>query len=128
MGTKRVLPGYQVIPNPGNANTGAPAVLGVMTGTTVIISNPTNIQNLDNIGVQISWTGTAVGVIEIDCSIDGTNYFALSFGPALTQPAGTAGGYLVNLTELPYPLIRVKYTNASGTGTLSVWICGKDLN
>lgn len=128
MGSKRVLPAYQIIPNVGIPNQSLPAVLGVMTGTDVITSNPTNIQNLDNIGLQIAWTGTAIGVIEIQCSIDGVTFMDLSFGPPIAQPAGVDGGYLVNLTELPYPLIRVKYTNASGTGTLSAWICGKDLN
>lgn len=129
MGSKKVLPSYQIIPNPGNPlapNT--PPVSGSMTGTTVITSNPTNIQNLDNIGLQIAWTGTPVGTLEIQCSIDGVNYDALSFGPPITQPAGTAARFLVNLTELPYPWIRVQYTNASGSGSLTAFICGKDLN
>lgn len=123
MGCKRVLPSFQIV-----GGTNAKSVVGTMTGTAVITSTPTNIENLDNIGFQISWTGTAVGVIAILCSIDGVTYLPLTFGPPLTQPAGTAGAYLINLTELPYPFIQLQYTNASGTGTLSAWICGKDLN
>jgi hypothetical protein len=123
MGSKRVLPSFQIVngPNPKS-------VSGAMTGAAVITSNPTNIENLDNIGLQISWTGAPVGNLSINCSIDGINYLPLTFGPPITQPAGAPGGFLVNLTELPYPWIQLQYTNISGTGTLSAFICGKDLN
>lgn len=128
MGSKKVLPSYQIVPNPGYAPKGIPPVSGVMTGTNVITSNPTNIENLDNIGFQITWTGNPVGSFQILCSIDGVNYVPLSFGPPLTSPSGTAGSFLVNLTELPYPWIELQYTNTSGVGALTAWICGKDLN
>jgi len=129
MGVKRVLPAYQIIPNAGIPNRpNSVAVSGTMTGTNVITSNPSNIENWDNIGFQVSWTGNAVGTLAVLCSIDGTNYFALTFSPALTQPAGASGGFLINATQLPYPWVVFQYTNASGTGALKVWICGKDLN
>lgn len=129
MGQKRVLPSYQLIPNAGIPNRpGSLAVSGVMTGTNVITGNPTNIQDYDNVGLQVSWTGTPTGVIAILCSVDGVSYFALTFNPILAQPAGSAGGYLINLTQLPYPWIIVQYTNASGTGALKAFICAKDIN
>lgn len=107
---------------------GFPVVSGVMTGTTVITSNPTNIENHDNVGLQIAWTGTPVGLLEVLCSIDGKTYFALTFDPELTQPAGAAGGYLINLNQLPFTWLKIQYTNASGSGALTAFISGKDVN
>lgn len=112
---------------------------GVMTGTATITSTPTaansgtsqpgqNVQNLDNLGLEISWTGTPTGTITVLGSNSGTTFYALTFNPAITQPAGSAGGYLINLNQFPWPWLQVKYTNASGTGTLNAWLYGKDLN
>ncbi len=116
MGSKKTLPEYVLI----NA--------GAMTGTATLNSTPTNIQNLDNVGLQVSWTGTAVGTFAVQCSIDGVTYDSLTFNPALTQPAGTPGGYLIDLNQLPFPWLQVTYTNTSGSGTLTVSIFGKDVN
>lgn len=101
---------------------------GVMTGTTTLLSTAQNISNFDNIGLQVKWTGSAVGTISVLVSIDGTNYDALTFNPVLTQPAGTAGSYVVNLNQLPFPYLKVRYVNASSTGVLNVYISSKDLN
>lgn len=116
MGAKKVLPRYHLI----NA--------GSMTGTATINSSPVTITNLDNMGLRISWTGTAVGTLSVQVSVDETNYDSLTFSPGITQPAGTAGSYVISLNQLPFGLMRVSYTNASGSGTLNVWIEGKDLN
>lgn len=121
MGAKRVLHAYQIVG-------GTTGVSGTMTGTTAITAVATNIANLDNIGFQISWTGTPNGTFQVQCSIDGTNFYPLTFDPALTAPAGAAGSFLINLTLLPFPWIRLVYTNASGTGALTAWISGKDVN
>lgn len=116
MGSKKVLPEYSLI------------TAGVMTGTTTIASVPTNIQNLDNIGLQVAWTSTAIGTLTVQCSVDGVTYSALTFSPALTQPAGASGGYLINLNQLPFPWLKVSYTNVSSTGVLNVKIFAKDIN
>jgi hypothetical protein len=129
MGVKRVLPAYQLIPNAGDpTRAGFPPVSGAMTGTSTITSNATNIEFMDNIGFQVLWTGTPVGNFYVFCSIDGINYIALTFAPALGMPAGVPGGFLINLQQLPYPWIKFQYINTSGSGTLSVYICGKDVN
>jgi hypothetical protein len=122
MGNKRTIPsrigdgGYHLITD------------GVMTGTAVITSAAFNIQNLDNVGLQIDWTGSAVGVIQVLASVDGVTYHAFTFSPALAQPAGTAGGYMISLNQVPFPYVKVQYTNASSTGVLNVWLSAKDLN
>lgn len=116
MGHKKVLEAYPII------------VDGVMTGTNVLESEPTNIKNTDNFGIRISWTGTAIGVVSVMCSVDGVSYDALTFSPSLTQPAGASGSYLINLNQLPFLWVKVRYVNTSSTGTFNAVICGKDIN
>lgn len=131
MGDKRTIPSkWDGINNKGAAS---PKLInaGVMTGTATLTSNAFNIQNLDNIGLQVKWTGSAVGTITVEGTLDATdnnNWVPLEFDPALTQPNNNATSYLVRLNQVPYPYIRVKYVNASSTGVLNVWISGKDLN
>ncbi len=102
---------------------------GVMTGTAVLqAANPQHVENFDNLGLQVDWTSTAIGVFEVLGSIDGITFHALTFDPVLTQPAGASGGYIINLNQFPWPWLQVKYTNASSTGVLNVWLFSKDLN
>lgn len=122
MGVKRTIPsrpndaGYHLIAD------------GVMTGTATVTSDTFNLHNLDNVGLQISWTGSPTGSITINCSIDGETFYPLTFNPSITQPAGSAAGYLVDLNQVPFPYLRVSYTNASGSGVLNVYLSAKDVN
>lgn len=99
-----------------------------MSGTNTINSDATNIENLDNVGYEVSWSGTPIGTISVQCSVDGNSYFDLTFDPVLAQPAGSSGGYLINLNQVPFKWVRVSYTNTSGAGALTVKIIGKDIN
>ncbi len=114
---------------------------GVMASTSQINSIVQNIQNFDNLGMEVSWTGTPVGTLTINGCVNngpsGTLYSAtspipaanaLTFSPVLTQPAGAAGGYIIDLNQYPFPWLQVQYVNSSGSGTLNVWIFQKDLN
>lgn len=116
MGMKKILIPYTLF----NA--------AVMTGTTTLTSPSTDVRNLDNIGLDIAWIGTAVGTLSIQGSNDNITFRDLTFNPAITQPNNNAGGYLVSLNQFPWFFIRVKYVNASSTGTLTVNLVGKDLN
>lgn len=99
-----------------------------MTATTTVTSSAQNIQNFDNTGLHVIWTGTPVGTVSVLCSIDNSTYDALTFDPVLAQPSGVAGSYLINLNQVPFPYVKVKYVNASGSGTLNVYLHSKDLN
>lgn len=116
MGHKKTLDSYLLITN------------GVMTSTNTLTSVATFIANLDNIGLQVVWTGTPTGTLSVLVSPDDVSYDALTFNPPLTQPAGAGGRYWVNMSQLASFYIKVQYVNASGTGVLNVKICGKDLN
>jgi len=108
---------------------------GVMTGTTTVTSSPQNVENFDNVGLEIVWTGTPTGTITIQGSISqsipgavAVSYTDLTFAPLLDQPAGSAGRYLVNVATYAMPFIRVNYVNTSGSGTLNVYLYSKDVN
>lgn len=116
-------------PIPFNQNTARSGVLtGAMASTNTIYTNIQDLSNTDNQGLEIFWTGTPTGTISILGSESGVSFFALTFTPALTQPAGSAGGYGVNLNQFPWRYLMLQYVNASGTGTLTAWIGSKDLN
>jgi hypothetical protein len=123
MSDKRILPPYQIV-----GGTGTKSVSGTMTGTATINSIATNISNLDNVSIQISWTGTPTGTISVLSSVDGTNYVTVMSTSDIGQPAGVAGGYLISLNQMPFPWVRLQYVNASGSGTLSAWISGKEIS
>ena len=114
MGAKKILPAYHLISN------------GDMS--TTITSNITNIQNLDNIGIEWSWTGTPTGAFTILASISGQNFIPLTFSDPLPIPSGSAGLWLTDLGQVSFYQIQIVYTPTSGAGTLNVWISGKDLN
>ena len=83
---------------------------------------------MDGIGLEVTWTGTPTGVFEVDVSCSGINFYALTFDPMLTQPAGSGGGYYVNLKTASFRFLLLKYTNASGSGLINVYGQVKDYN
>lgn len=105
-------------------------IAGVMTGTAVLYSQIWDVSRMDNLGYEVSWTGTPTGVFQVMVSNSGRagSFSALTFDPALAQPAGSAGIMNVSLCQLPFKYVMLKYTNASGTGVLSVYKQVKDLN
>lgn len=110
-GRKNVLTPAQVITS------------GDMSGN-ITQSPGTNIQYLDNISVQLTWSGTPTGTFAIQGSLDKVNWIALSLSPT-PGAAGAAGSILLDLNQLSFPWIRITYTASSGSGTLSAWISGK---
>lgn len=106
-----------------------------MTGTSVITSAVTGIQYLDNIGIQLNWTGTPNGGAVVQVSADyardslgnvtnAGNWNTLSVS-ANAAPAGSASSFYYDITQVSAPWIRLVYTNTSSTGTLNAFICGK---
>jgi hypothetical protein len=106
------LPPFQIFTN------------GSMTGTNVLTSLVTDIRNLDNVAISLTWTGNPNGTFTVDGSVDGTNWVSLTLSPGVTA-AGTATSALINLTGLAFAFIRTTYTNSSSTGTLNGWISAK---
>lgn len=125
-------PSIGFLPLNGNTSDKGSVPSGVATGamasTNVIYSQIVDVSKMDNIGLHVSWTGTAVGVFKVTASNPGTQFSALTFSPLLQQPNGSDGFYTISLNQFPYKYILLQYTNTSGTGVLSVVGQQKDLN
>ena len=100
---------------------------GTMTGTSTIFSNVQTITQQHNIGLEVTYSGTPTGTISVLVSESGNNFYPLTFSPALTQPAGSASGFVIELNQLPFRYYAVKYVNSAGTGVLTIWVGQKDL-
>jgi hypothetical protein len=96
---------------------------------------PIYIQLLDNVAVQLNWTGTPTGTFQISGSLDHTQDSqgnitnAGTFIPITLSPSpaasGSASNILINLSGLSFPYIQVAYTATGGTGTLDAYIGAK---
>lgn len=123
MSRKNNLPKFQNITN------------GDMSQTS-ITSSVTNIQHLDNIAIQINWSGTSpVGVVTVQVSVDyaqdpngqvqnSGNWVNVNLPQAATISANS-GSIFIDLNQLASPWIRVVYTKTSGIGTLQGFISAK---
>jgi hypothetical protein len=124
--TTSPVTGFLPAPGPGqdwagNSRPLSGVVNGVMSGTNTIYTNILGIRQTDNQGLEVTWTGNPTGTIQVMVSNSGINFYALTFSPALAQPAGSAGGYVISMTALPFQYMFVQYTNTSGSGTISVY-------
>lgn len=101
-----------------------------MTGT--ITSNPINVQYLDNISIQLNFTGTPTGTFELQGSLDYSpgplantgNWIGMVL-PEVPVASGSADTILIDMMQLSFPWIRVVYTPTSSTGTLNGYLSGK---
>lgn len=104
-----------------------------------ITSPVTNIEFLDNVGVQLNFTGAPVGNFQVQVSIDynqdnnGNVISAGNWVPVTlsngTVNANTSLGspIYIDLNQLSAPWVRVVYVRTSGTGALNVFLSGKML-
>ena len=119
--TKNILRAWQAVTNGNMAST--------------ITSPVTNVQFLDNVGVQLNFTGTPVGTFAVQCSADyaqdsqgvvinAGNWISLPLTPTPTA-AGSADQIYLDLNQLSGPWMRVVYTAGSGSGTLNMYVTAK---
>lgn len=116
-----------------------------------LTSAVTDIQFLDDVGVQFTWTGSPVGEFSVEVSADyeqdGTvsppviknagNWAPLTFtywdvgGSAFVTaqaiPTSVGSPIYLDMALLSSPWIRCKYTKVSGTGTLVATITAKEV-
>ncbi len=97
-------------------------------------SEASNILFQDNVGLQVRWSGDAVGTITVECSNnkdpnthESGDFYSLTFDPELEQPAGASGGYLINLNQVPFEWVRISYVADSGSGDLECWLTSKEV-
>lgn len=114
--------------HPPGGSTPSGTISGTMASTNTIFSQIIDVSRMDNIGLEVNWVGSPVGTFSVLVSNSGINFNALTFDPALGQPAGSAAGEAVNITQLGFKYMMLKYVNSSGSGTLTVYGQVKDLN
>lgn len=122
-------PATGFLPTPYQTGSAPSGVLvGAMASTNTIYSQIIDLSKMDNAGLEVNWTGTPTGTFTVNVSNSGLNFYALTFNPVLTQPAGAAGGYAISLNQYPFKYLMLKYVNASGSGSLTVYGQMRDLN
>lgn len=93
---------------------------------------------MDNIGIQLQWTGAPVGTFSFEISLDyaasqpggavsntGT-WIPLAVSPSITA-SGSADQAYVEINQSAATAIRIKYTRTSGTGALTGYISAKQV-
>lgn len=83
-----------------------------------------NVQNMDNIGIQIVWTGSPVGTLALNGSGYDGGYLPLP-GFSVNAPSGSAGGTLLDIVPTSMFWLQLVYTKTSGTGSLNAWFFAK---
>ena len=102
-----------------------------------ITSSVTTIDLLDDIAIQLNFSGAPIGTFQVQVSSD---YAQDTFGnvtnpgnwiPFPLAPAPIASGsaalIMVYLDLVPSSYIRTVYTKTSGSGTLNAFITGKQV-
>lgn len=89
-----------------------------------ITSSTTDIRYTDDVGVQLTWTGTPTGTFSVNVSTDKVNWVPLAL-PSSPVAAGAPGSIYLDLFALSAPYIQTTYTPVSGTGVLSANIVAK---
>jgi hypothetical protein len=114
--------------NSQNGSTPSGVLLGAMASTNTIYSNILDVSRMDGIGAAITYTGTPTGTISVLGANADANFYPITFNPVITQPSGSAGGYLIDLSFWKWKYILFEYVNSSGTGTLLITLQIKDVN
>lgn len=115
---------------------------GDMSGS--LISAVTDIQFLDDIGIQLNFTGSPVGTFSVQvssnhfnattlqplvagtwASIPVTYWDGAAFVTSTTIPTSVGSPIILDLNQLGSTYLRVIYTRASGTGSLTAVVTGK---
>lgn len=89
-------------------------------------SSEVEVGQADYGSIYIEWTGSSpVGVITLQAK-NGTNgtYRSLDFGSAISI-SGASGNHDLILNEMPFTHIKLLYTRASGTGSMTASITTK---
>jgi hypothetical protein len=98
------------------------ALLTSSTMTANITSNPVALTGRLGCSFQPVWTGSPVGTVKVQVSVDGTNYSDYEGSSVAVNGAGST---VFNVTNAFFLFARVVYTFTSGTGSLSMTASAK---
>ena len=102
------------------------SVTTIMDAVTVNVNRTSSVCDLSDctgFSAHATWTGTPVGSLYLEGSLDGTNF------QSLTTALDTTGinGWLVNYPNACFRAVRMRYVSTSGTGVMTINIGKKDV-
>lgn len=91
-------------------------------------SSTTNVEQLDQATIHISWTGSSpVGEIIVDArNGSADSWYQLDFGSSIAI-SGASGDHQILFKEMPFTDIRLRYVFTSGTGSLTARLTMKSV-
>lgn len=95
-----------------------------VSSTSVYTTSALDISSFQSFSYQAVWTGTPTGAILVLVSNDGVNFKDLGASVS-PNPSGSADGTMIHCYGVPAKWAKLQYTNASGSGTLTVTAVGK---
>lgn len=102
-----------------------------VSGTNTYYSTPVDKKSIQSAGLDFYW-GTNVGTFTIWISnkknpslANDNDWKQVTLAVPMTQPSGSNTGDYVDLSDLPFRWVRVKYVNSSGTGTIYCYASGQ---
>jgi hypothetical protein len=121
--SQRIQPGFNAYGASGTA----------VSSTTTYRGQRTDIGMINAPSYQLRAIGTMTGTWKIQVSdlpdpveSTDTDWVDLTLAVAITQPAGSDSKDFVGLAGLESKWMRPVYTNASGSGTISAFVGGKE--
>lgn len=113
MGRRNIIQPYKVF------------AAGDISGNLTQASPYTTIDQVDKVGIELEWTGTApVGEFFVDVAFlypnttDFSQWQTLDFGSSIAI-TGNTGSHLISIQDPPFQKMRLRYVRTSGTGTLT---------
>ncbi len=92
---------------------------------------------LDNVGIQLDWTGAPVGTFAVQTSTDheednqgnvsvAGNWITIPLSATITA-SGSPDDAKIAINQIDGAYLRLVYTATSGTGSLNMFINGKEI-
>ena len=105
-----------------------------------ITSDAISCAYLDNLSIQLDWSGTPDGSFKVQASNDHEevnqggvavvtipgSWVDIPLSTTITA-TGSADDAQIALNQIPGPYVRVVYTASSGTGSLNCFVSGKGI-
>lgn len=99
-----------------------------VSSTNSYVSSSTNVAYLDNISYMPRVvSGTPSGTFDVQVSHDNTIFTSLTLSAVPTITSGSLSNVPIALEGLPFPYVRIVYTNSAGTGVVSTTISAKGI-
>lgn len=78
------------------------------------------------VSIQLNWSGTPTGTFALLGSLDNVNYTPLKLSNVIAPVGGTDFG-IIDMIGTGIPYFQIQYTAVSGTGTVAIYLCYKQI-